>query len=41
MGDRIKMDLKDAGREVVVWVHLAPNVDELWAIVYMAFNRRA
>jgi hypothetical protein len=41
MGESIKLDLKDAGREVVGWVHLAQNVDELRAIVYTVFNRRA
>jgi hypothetical protein len=34
------LDLKEMGWEVVVWMHLAQDRDQLWALVNMVMNLR-
>lgn len=41
MRNSTKIDLKNVGWEVVGWIHLAQDADELRALLYTAINLRA
>jgi hypothetical protein len=40
MGDNIRMDLREIGREGFDWIHLAQDKDHWQALVNMVMKRR-